>query len=148
MKAGHIPRALFEFLGKHRSDSKYPWESEVRETFQWYFTMHPEENTEGWKSEYTAPQPGSREELDNYVTSTYFQILGRAPDEFGKNHYVNAIINGVIPRDALPAIFINSDEYRMKFISHLKDGVALCIMGYHDALEMIIQSIKTCGRLR
>jgi glycosyltransferase involved in cell wall biosynthesis len=89
--------------------------------------------------------PGSREEIENYVISTYFQVLGRSPDDMGKNHYVDAIMKGELPREALPSIFINSDEYKMKFVSHLKDGIALCIMGYHDALEMIIESISTCA---
>ncbi len=142
---GHTYPEIVDFLVRHRSDSKYGWESEVREMFKWYFEMHPEENIGGWKSEYTAPLPGSREELENYVIQIYFQILGRSPDDMGKNHYVDAILKGEIPREALPSIFINSDEYKMKFVSHLKDGIALCIMGYHDALPMILESIKVCG---
>jgi CDP-glucose 4,6-dehydratase len=145
LKVGHTYPEIVDFLVKHRSDSKYGWESEVREMFKWYFEMHPEENTGDWKSEYTAPLPGSREELENYVIQTYFQVLGRSPDDMGKNHYVDAIMKGEIPREALPSIFINSDEYKMKFVSHLKDGIALCIMGYHDALPMIKESIETCG---
>jgi glycosyltransferase involved in cell wall biosynthesis len=145
LKVGHTYPEIVDFLVKHRSDSKYGWESEVREMFKWYFDMHPEENTGDWKSEYTAPLPGSREELENYVIQTYFQVLGRSPDDMGKNHYVDAIMKGEIPREALPSIFVNSDEYKMKFVSHLKDGIALCIMGYHDALPMIIKSIETCG---
>ena len=142
---GNTYPEIVDFLVRHRSDSKYGWESEVREMFKWYFEMHPEENTGDWKSEYTAPLAGSREELENYVISIYFQVLGRSPDDLGKNHYVDAIMKGEIPREALPSIFINSDEYKMKFVSHLKDGVALCIMGYHDALPMILESIETCG---
>ena len=145
LKLGNTYPEIVDFLVRHRSDSKYGWESEVREMFKWYFEMHPEENTGDWKSEYTSPLPGSREELENYVISIYFQVLGRSPDDLGKNHYVDAIMKGEIPRDALPSIFVNSDEYRMKFVSHLKDGIALCIMGYHDALEMIIESISTCA---
>jgi glycosyltransferase involved in cell wall biosynthesis len=145
LKVGHTYPEIVDFLVKHRSDSKYGWESEVREMFKWYFDMHPEENTGDWKSEYTAPLPGSREELENYVIQTYFQVLGRSPDDMGKNHYVDAIMKGEIPREALPSIFVNSDEYKMKFVGHLKDGIALCIMGYHDALPMIIESIETCG---
>jgi nucleoside-diphosphate-sugar epimerase/glycosyltransferase involved in cell wall biosynthesis len=145
LKVGNTYPEIVDFLVRHRSDSKYGWESEVREMFKWYFEMHPEENTGDWKSEYTAPAAGSREEIENYVISTYFQVLGRSPDDMGKTHYVDAIIKGEIPREALPSIFINSDEYRMKFVSHLKDGIALCIMGYHDALPMIKESIETCG---
>jgi CDP-glucose 4,6-dehydratase len=145
MKAGAIDLKLLNFLVAHRSDSKYSWESEVREMFQWYFMMHPDENTSGWKSEYTAPAAGSREEVENYVTSVYFQVLGRCPDDMGKTHYVDAIMNGEIPRESLPSVFVNSDEYRMKFVSHLQDGVALCIMGYHDAMPMIMQSINICA---
>jgi CDP-glucose 4,6-dehydratase len=145
MVFGNIPHELLEFIVAHRSDSKYNWESEVREMFQWYFMMHPEENTGDWKSEYTAPAPGSREDIENYVVSTYLQVLGRSPDEMGKNHYVNAILNGEVPRDALPSIFVNSDEYRMKFVSHLKDGVSLCIMGHSSVLPNILESIEVCG---
>ena len=145
MKRGNIIEEVKDFLVRHRNDSKFGWESEVREMFKWYFEMHPEENTGDWKSEYIAPLAGSREELENYVIGIYFQVLGRSPDDMGKNHYVDAIMNGQLPREALPSIFINSDEYKMKFVSHLKDGVALCIMGYHDALPMIKESIETCG---
>ena len=113
--------------------------------FKWYFEMHPEENVGDWKSEYTAPAAGSREEIDNYVVSIYFQVLGRSPDEFGRQHYVDAIVNGELPREALPSIFVSSDEYKMKFLGNLKDGVSLCIMGYHDGLEMIKESIEACG---
>jgi CDP-glucose 4,6-dehydratase len=144
MKIGYTYPELFDFIVKHRSDSRYGWESEVREMFTWYFTMHPEENTENWKSEYTAPLPGSREEIDNYVTSIYFEVLGRCPDELGKNHYINEILTGRMIKEQLPGIFISSDEYKTKFVSHLKDGVALCIMGYHDALPMIKESINIC----
>jgi glycosyltransferase involved in cell wall biosynthesis len=72
-------------------------------------------------------------------------VLGRCPDEIGKNHYVQAILNGELKKEQLPAIFVNSDEYKTKFTSHLKDGIALCIMGYHDAMDMIKESIETCG---
>jgi CDP-glucose 4,6-dehydratase len=145
MKLGHTHPEIIEFLGKHRSDSKFPWESEVREMFKWYFGMHPEENVEGWISEYTAPLPGSREDIENYVTSIYFEVLGRCPDDMGKHHYTEAILNGELTKEQLPAIFVSSDEYKTKFFSHLKDGVALCIMGYHDAMDMILESIETCG---
>jgi len=145
MTAGNINPEIKEFLIEHRSDSKFSWESEVREMFKWYFGMHPDENTEGWISEYTAPLPGSREDIDNYVSSVYFGVLGRCPDEIGKNHYVQAILNGELKKEQLPAIFVNSDEYKTKFTSHLKDGIALCIMGYHDAMNMIKESIETCG---
>jgi nucleoside-diphosphate-sugar epimerase/glycosyltransferase involved in cell wall biosynthesis len=145
MKKGNIDKPLYEFLGKHRSDSSYSWESEVRETFKWYFGMHPQENTGGWISEYTAPTPGSRADIENYVTNTYFEVLGRCPDELGKNYYVNAILSGRMQKDQLAGIFVNSDEYKSKFVSHLKDGVSLCIMGYQAALPMIQESIKVCA---
>ena len=145
MRLGNTYTPLIEFLVKHRSDSKFSWESEVREMFKWYFMMHPEENTEGWVSEYTAPLPGSREDIENFVTSVYFEVLGRCPDEMGKLHYTQAIVNGELKKEDLPAIFVSSDEYKTKFISHLKDGVALCIMGYHDAMSMILESIEVCG---
>ena len=111
--------------------------------FKWYFEMHPEENTGNWKSEYTAPLPGSREELDNYckhllpgfrqITRRYLAKTLRRRHSKRRNS-----------REALPSIFVNSDEYKMKFVSHLKDGVSLCIMGYHDGLDMIKESIEAC----
>jgi hypothetical protein len=143
LKKGNIDPKLKDFIVRHRSDSRFPWEAEVRELFKWYFWMHPEENVGGWVSEYTPPQFGSRAEVENYVTRCYFEVLGRAPDEGGKKHYVDAILKGEVKREDLPIIFFNSEEYREKFLRSRKDDISLCIMGYHEVMPMILESVET-----
>jgi len=143
LKKGKIDKKLKDFIIQHRSDSQYPWEAEVRELFKWYFWMHPEENTGNWKSEYTPPPIGTPSEVENYVTKCYFEILGRHPDEQGKNFYVNAILNGEIRRDDLPYIFLSSDEYRQKFGPKRNSKLAFCVMGYGEVLDMIMEAVNT-----
>lgn len=141
LKKGSISQGLKEFIVKHRSDSQYPWEAEIRELFKWYFWMHPEENTGNWVSEYTPPPVGSRAEVENYVIGCYFQVLGRAPDEKGKAFYTDAIISGKIKREELPYIFFGSDEYKQKCARRFKGTVAFCVMGYREVLPTILITI-------
>ena len=110
--------------------------------------------------------------VEDFVTRTYVKILGREPDDAGKRYYTKAIMDRIIKPSDIPEIFRSSDEYRMKktHISGVKnsrkpnkismiskklnlksenigsskssDTIALCIMGYHDCISMIKESIR------
>lgn len=114
--------------------------------------------------------------VEDFVTRLYIKILGREPDETGKRYYTKAVMDKIIKLSELPSIFRGSDEYtnsRVSSISgvrnsrkssrygnvskiskhnlkHEKTGVdsesintvALCIMGYHDGIPMIKESIQ------
>lgn len=113
------------------------------------------------------------EKVESFVTKVYKRILGREPDDAGKQHYTNAILDNLIKPSELPLIFRNSDEYvnskrtsvsgirtsrkplkglainklNVKYenvnLSDSKDTLSLCIMGYHSGLSMIKQSVTT-----
>jgi hypothetical protein len=107
---GNIDQRIKDVIIKHRSDSKYRWDSEVRSVFKWYFlVLHPEENTENLKSEFI-----SAEYLDgvhDLVRKTYFQCLGRDSDESGLEYYISKVTTGELQGYQLPKIFTTSDEY-------------------------------------
>ncbi len=114
--------------------------------------------------------------IEEFVIKTYMKILGREPDDAGKRHYTTAIMDKLIKLSELPYIFRNSEEYAsfrsspihgsrnprkpLKNIllnkvnlkcenvdfSSSRDTLALCIMGYHDGLSMIKESIAIMSK--
>lgn len=116
LKKGNIDKKLRDFIIAHRNDSEFEWQSEHRELFKWYFYMlHPEENVEGYKSEYTPPPEGSLGNVEQWVIRCYHKILGRHPDERGKKSYTQLILAGKVKKEQLPAILRSSPEWREKF---------------------------------
>jgi len=96
------------------------WGTETRETAKWYFALHPDEITPEIKERIKKPPPMPKTaEIEAYVTKCYFEILGRHPDGPGKAFYTKAILEGKIPKEALPKILMQSKEYREKFLSTL-----------------------------
>ena len=148
--------------------------TETRETAKYYFALHKDEVDEQVEALIKNPPKIDQSiSIENFVTRTYLEILGRPPDELGKNIYVNAILEQRITPDQLADVFRNSDEYKQKFgrpftikvagnvgieisenlarkVKDHKDTskyntVALCIMGYHKGMDMIVESIQTIG---
>lgn len=93
--------------------------TETRETAKWYYANHPDEAGEKRDNVLElikkVQNPNQEAAIINLVTKTYFEVLGRPPDEAGLNNYVNAIIGGWVKGEALADIFRQSDEYKEKF---------------------------------
>ena len=112
-RRGNVPQVIKDWLVRHRSDNDRPnVDVEMRDFFTWYFVyLHPEENTGNWKSEPKEPPRGTVGELERYIRQTYREILGRDADDSGLSNYVSLISNGVITREQLKEVLMNSDEY-------------------------------------
>lgn len=93
-----------------------PWQTETRECAKWYYALN-----RGELDDFIidliedTPKVGEESELDNFVSKTYFKVLGRHPDTVGKENYVKSIKEKRIKRENLENIFKESNEYRTKF---------------------------------
>ena len=91
------------------------WGTETRETAKWYFTFHKNQITlEIRESLENPPKMTPEIEMENFVTRTYFQVLGRHPDEEGRKNYVKALLEGRLKPEGLVAILRQSPEFRQK----------------------------------
>lgn len=61
------------------------------------------------------PKPDEKTETEIYVRKVYFQVLGRHPDRGGLDNYVKEIQEGRLTKERLPAVLMQSPEYRQKF---------------------------------
>lgn len=97
------------------------WQTETRETAKWYFALHKEE-VDDFIVALINRQPLANQDamIDAFVVRTYFQILGRPPDEYGKTIYTKAIKEKIITPDKLADIFRESEEYKRKFGTPIK----------------------------
>lgn len=90
--------------------------TENREMAKWYLALHQDELDEKLLLLIkTVPEVTKESELENFVTSTYYQILGRHPDRTGLDMYVRKIMNKELKRHELADIFRNSLEHKEKF---------------------------------
>ena len=150
MKAGNVDVQLKEWLIKALEAPATDWGIETRQTSKWYFTMHKEEITpEIMEKIKTLPPKPPLTEIEEWVTKCYFNVLERPPDEEGLNNYIKQISEGRIKREHLPIILFNSEEYKQKFLKQKfldprRNDIALCIMGYSEALPMILESVQVC----
>lgn len=120
IKKGNINPKLKNFLIKCLSLPATNWGTEYREMAKWYFALHKNEVTPEILEKIKAPPPMPKQsEIEAYVTQCYFKILGRHPDEQGKAFYTKAIMEGKMPKEALPQMLMNSQEYKQKFLSTL-----------------------------
>lgn len=111
-RRGNIDPRLKMWFWFNRYDG-FIYQREMMEFGRWYFEyLHPEE-AEGWEPKGLVK--GSTSEVMWYVQETYENILGRIPDEKGKETYVKAIVEGSIGREDLPNILRNSEEYKEKW---------------------------------
>lgn len=113
MREGCIDDELKRLIIDHRNDSGWDYQNESRDPFIWYKALHPLE-LEGYESKPEPPSKGSPPEVMSYVESQYKEILGRDADTKGKQAYTDAILRGVIPREDIPKILMNSEEYKQK----------------------------------
>ncbi|MBA7682074.1 hypothetical protein ES703_90420 [subsurface metagenome] len=91
------------------------WGTETRETAKWYFTFHKNQITPEIRERLENPPKMTPEiEMENFVTRTYFQVLGRHPDEEGRKNYVKALLEGRLKPEGLVAILRQSPEFRQK----------------------------------
>jgi len=120
MKKGKVDPELKAWLIDALQAPATNWGTETRETAKWYFALHPDEITPEIEERIKKPPPmPETAEIEAYVTKCYFEILGRHPDGPGKEFYTKAILEGKIPKEALPKILMQSKEYREKFLSTL-----------------------------
>jgi hypothetical protein len=92
------------------------WGTETRELAKWYFALHKDNVDEYIESLIKNTPKITREiAIENFVVKTYFDVLGRHPDDIGKNYYVGSILKGKIRKDELSDIFKNCQEYKQKF---------------------------------
>jgi hypothetical protein len=82
---------------------------------KWYFMLHKQEVTLGILERIQHPPVMTKEvEVENYVVRTYFQVLGRHPDDEGRTSYTKQILDGVLKSEELPKILMQSQEYKLK----------------------------------
>ena len=113
-KDPHFHNWLFDAL--HAPPTN--WGTETREAAKWYFTFHKDQITPEIRERLENPPKMTPEiELENYVTRCYFEVLGRHPDEAGKREYIQALLDGRITREQLPAFLRQSPEFKQRFIS-------------------------------
>ena len=113
MRKGNIDEGLKLLLIEHRNDSGWDYQNESRDPFIWYKALFPEE-MKNWESQPEPPAQGSPPEVMAFVEQQYKAILNRDADTAGKTAYTDAILRGVIPREGLAQILMNSDEYKQK----------------------------------
>lgn len=90
--------------------------TETRETAKWYLALHKDEIDQKILDLIkTIPTITQESELENFVTQTYYQILGRHPDRTGLDNYVQKIMRKELKRHELADIFRNSLEHKEKF---------------------------------
>lgn len=90
--------------------------TENREMAKWYLALHQDELDEKLLLLIkTVPEISKESELENFVTQTYYQILGRHPDRSGLDIYVQKIMNKELKRHELADIFRSSQEHKEKF---------------------------------
>lgn len=115
LKKGGINDKLKAFLIKCLWLPATNWGTEYREMSKWYFAMHKGEVTPEIMEKIKTPPPMPKEsEVEAYVTTCYFNVLGRHPDEEGKRAYTEHILAGRIRREDLPKILAESQEFREK----------------------------------
>jgi len=107
--------AFHEWLDEALSAPPTNWGTETREMAKWYFTLHRDQVTQRLEEKIKSPPEMTGDiELENYIVRTYFQILGRHPDEEGKTHYMRQIKAGVMQREMLAHILMQSPEYQAR----------------------------------
>ena len=91
------------------------WGTETRELAKWYLIHNKEtidEETQHWLD--NPPKITKEMEISNLVTRSYFQILGRHPDEKGLQVYSNLLLSGRMTEEDLVFELMNSEEYRLR----------------------------------
>jgi len=91
------------------------WGTETRELAKWYLIQHKDIVTPKLKELIDHPPVLTQDvEAENLVIRSYFEVLGRHPDEEGRNLYTQLIKEGKMKREDLIRELMNSPEYKEK----------------------------------
>ncbi|GAH85675.1 unnamed protein product, partial [marine sediment metagenome] len=91
------------------------WGTETRETAKWYFTFHKDQITPEIRERLeNPPKMTPKIEAENFVTRAYFQVLGRHPDQEGKDFYVQQLLAGETKPEDVIAALQRSPEFMQK----------------------------------
>lgn len=106
--------------------------------------------------------------VQEFIKKIYIKLLLREPDDVGLRYYTKCVMDKILKISDLPEIIKNSIEYKelkkynsrercdeskslivKKFelksscsFNNVHNTIALCIMGYHNGLSMILESIN------
>ena len=134
LKRGNVDPLLKMFLIKCLDMPRTDFGVEYRQMALWYYAMHPDELTpEILYKIKNPPKMTPEQEVEWHIVSMYRQVLGREPDDAGRRHYAQAILEGRIRREDLPKILMMSDEYRQKF--NIDETVQWVIACYRQVLK-------------
>jgi hypothetical protein len=134
LKRGNVDPLLKKFLIKCLEMPRTDFGVEYRQMCLWYFSLHPDELTpEILYKIKNPPKMAPEQEVEWYVISQYRYVLGREPDDAGRRHYAQAILEGRIRREDLPKILMMSEEYRQKF--NIDETVQWVIACYRQVLK-------------
>jgi len=116
LEAGNIDEELKRFIIKHRNDFGHDYDSEYREMFKYYFqVLHPEENVDSLTISITHPVDDydhpKKDEIEQFVSNKYSEILNREADAQGLSFYSNEIKSGRMKKEELDVILRSSPEY-------------------------------------
>jgi len=128
LKRGNINPLLKNFLIKSLEMPRTDYGVEYRQMALWYFSMHKNELTpEILHKIKNPPKLTHEQETEYYVIRCYREVLGREPDDQGRQHYTKAILEGKIKREELIPILMASEEYKRKFnIPEIEHYVTKC----------------------
>jgi len=134
LKRGNVDPLLKKFLIKCLDMPRTDFGVEYRQMSLMYWAIHPDELTpEILYKIKNPPKMTPEQEVEWFVVSQYRQILGREPDDAGRRHYTQAILEGRIRREDLPKILMMSEEYRQKF--NIDETVQWVIASYRQVLK-------------
>jgi hypothetical protein len=134
LKKGNVDPLLKKFLIKCLEMPRTDFGVEYRQMSLMYWALHPDELTpEILYKIKNPPKLTPEQEVEYFVIRSYRECLGREPDDAGRRHYVQAILEGRIRREDLPKILMMSDEYRQKF--NIDEAVQWVINCYRQVLK-------------
>jgi hypothetical protein len=111
IQAGNIDERLKHLLNENRNRNVIPdADQEFRNAWRYYFELlHPTENIDHLTQRPDEP-PAEMADYP-YIEQAYLEVLGRHADEQGKATYAKLIREGKLPREQLPVVLKQSQEY-------------------------------------
>ena len=146
LRKGNIDPRLKEWLWENRFEG-FDFDHEEMEFGRWYFEyLHPEEA--GPWAPVTDVRAGSPAEVMGFVEETYMKTLGRHADQEGKEYYTKMIVEGQMPREALPELLKRSQEYQQKVAQAGMESVRIQVPVNVDVKvseDLFIQALMKSG---
>jgi hypothetical protein len=100
-RRGKVDPALLQWLIDNRFEGT-DYEHEMKDFFLWYKYLHPDE-LRNFEAE-PNPKEGTTKEIEKYVETTFRDIVGSEIPEADKQGLTEMIMDGRIPRNALPNV--------------------------------------------